>query len=82
MKLRISIEEADDKGVVVPKAPKTSMIVNVDEEQPKHYARLHAVLAGFSTLIKHESIKFANFERSVALETIDGVLDTGEDDVG
>jgi hypothetical protein len=81
MKLRITIEEADDNGVAIPKAPKTSMAMPVNSEEPKHHARLNAVLQGFATLIRHESIKFANYERSVALESIDSVLaDAGEDE--
>lgn len=81
MKLKITIEECNDQGVPLAKAPKTS--IAVDYEEPRnHHARFHTVIKGMQSLLKHESIRHAAWERSVALESIDPVLDEGEDNVG
>lgn len=81
MKFRITIEQVDEAWNSLPKAPKTRLQFAADEEtQPVHLARFKAVTEALSQLIQNEGLRYANAERAATLESLDGVLDTGEAD--
>lgn len=85
-KFRITIEQLDDKMQPDKRVPKTSITCAGAETEwvEPHQVRFNAVMDGLTNLIKHESLKYANGERSIALESVDEVLaNTGdEEDVG